>query len=167
MKKILIILGSKSDLDKFEKAREMLRDFGASYDIHIASAHRTPEKAVNLVKDAIAQGYGVIIAAAGMSAHLPGVLAAHTTLPVIGVPMESGGLGGLDALLSISQMPEGIPVATMSIGKAGAVNAALYALSILSLADDVLMGKLQQYRKKLAEKVEEADRELQGEAHAG
>jgi 5-(carboxyamino)imidazole ribonucleotide mutase len=160
MKKVLIILGSKSDVDAFDKARKLLVELCVEYEMHIASAHRTPAKAVKLAATAAEQGFGVIVAAAGMAAHLPGVVASHTLLPVIGVPLTSGGLGGLDALLSVAQMPEGIPVASVAIG--GAVNACLLAAEILTLSSPELGKKLDDYRAKLRAKVEEADADLVG-----
>jgi 5-(carboxyamino)imidazole ribonucleotide mutase len=162
MKRVLIILGSKSDVDAFDKARKLLTELGLEHELHIASAHRTPAKALELATTAAERGFGVIIAAAGMAAHLPGVVAAHTLLPVIGVPLASGGLGGLDALLSITQMPEGIPVASVAIG--GAVNAGILAAEILAGSSSELAKKLEDYRTKLRTKVEEADAGLQGEA---
>jgi 5-(carboxyamino)imidazole ribonucleotide mutase len=162
MKRVLIILGSKSDVDVFDKARKLLTELGLEHELHIASAHRTPAKAVELASTAATRGFGVIIAAAGMAAHLPGVVAAHTLLPVIGVPLASGGLGGLDALLSITQMPEGIPVASVAIG--GAVNAGILAAEILASSSPELGKKLEDYRAKLRNKVEEADAGLQGDS---
>ncbi len=162
MKKVLIILGSKSDVEAFDKARKLLAELGLEHELHIASAHRTPAKALELATTAAERGFGVIIAAAGMAAHLPGIVAAHTLLPVIGVPLASGGLGGLDALLSITQMPEGIPVASVAIG--GAVNAGILAAEILAPSSPELAKKLQDYRAKLRARVEEADAGLQGEA---
>ena len=126
----------------------MLKDFGVDYDFHISSAHRNPEKTAQLAKNAEAEGVQVIIAAAGMAAHLPGVIAAHTILPVIGVPLVSGNLGGIDALLSIVQMPTGVPVATVAIG--GVKNAALLAIQILALNNPELKEKLRLYRNQLA-----------------
>lgn len=162
MKRVLIILGSKSDVEAFDKARKLLAELGLEHEMHIASAHRTPTKAVELASTAAERGFGVIIAAAGMAAHLPGVVAAHTLLPVIGVPLASGGLGGLDALLSITQMPEGIPVASVAIG--GAVNAGILAAEILASSSPELGKKLEDYRAKLRAKVEEADAGLQGDS---
>ena len=161
MAKIMIILGSKSDLVTCDKARMILQQFGMDYEIHIASAHRTPDFAVNLAKTAEEKGFCVIIAAAGLSAHLPGVLAAHTLLPVIGIPLNAGGMGGMESLLSISQMPAGIPVATMTVGEAGVLNAALFALAIISLSDEGVKVKLTDYRSKLASDVMEAESRLQ------
>jgi phosphoribosylaminoimidazole carboxylase PurE protein len=128
--------------------QQILKDFGVDYDFHISSAHRNPEKTAQLAKNAEAEGVHVIIAAAGMAAHLPGVIAAHTILPVIGVPLVSGNLGGIDALLSIVQMPTGVPVATVAIG--GVKNAALLAIQILALNNPELKEKLRIYRNQLA-----------------
>ena len=148
MPQIRIILGSKSDVEQCESMQQILRDFGVDYDFHISSAHRNPEKTAQLAKNAEAEGVQVIIAAAGMAAHLPGVIASHTILPVIGVPLVSGNLGGIDALLSIVQMPTGVPVATVAIG--GVKNAALLAIQILALNNPELKEKLRIYRNQLA-----------------
>ena len=148
MPQIRIILGSKSDVEQCEVMQQMLKDFGVDYDFHISSAHRNPEKTAQLAKNAEAEGVQIIIAAAGMAAHLPGVIAAHTILPVIGVPLVSGNLGGIDALLSIVQMPTGVPVATVAIG--GVKNAALLAIQILALHNPELKEKLRIYRNQLA-----------------
>ena len=148
MPQIRIILGSKSDVEQCEVMQQMLKDFGVDYDFHISSAHRNPEKTAQLAKNAEAEGVQVIIAAAGMAAHLPGVIASHTILPVIGVPLVSGNLGGIDALLSIVQMPTGVPVATVAIG--GVKNAALLAIQILALNNPELKEKLRIYRNQLA-----------------
>ena len=144
MKKVAIIMGSDSDLPIVEKGISVLRDYGIPFEVHVYSAHRTPAEAADFVKNAKANGFGVIIAAAGMAAHLAGAVAANTTLPVIGIPVSSGGLGGLDALLSTVQMPSGIPVATVAIG--GAANAAHLAAEILALSDDTLAEKLEELR---------------------
>ena len=148
MPQIRIILGSKSDVEQCGAMQQILKDFGVDYDFHISSAHRNPEKTAQLAKNAEAEGVQVIIAAAGMAAHLPGVIAAHTILPVIGVPLVSGNLGGIDALLSIVQMPTGVPVATVAIG--GVKNAALLAIQILALHNPELKEKLRIYRNQLA-----------------
>jgi len=148
MPQIRIILGSKSDVEQCGAMQQILKDFGVDYDFHISSAHRNPEKTAQLAKNAEAEGVQVIIAAAGMAAHLPGVIAAHTILPVIGVPLVSGNLGGIDALLSIVQMPTGVPVATVAIG--GVKNAALLAIQILALNNPELKEKLRIYRNQLA-----------------
>ena len=156
MKKVGIIMGSDSDLPVVQKAADVLSDFGVPYEIHIYSAHRTPVEAREFSTTAKEKGFGVIIAAAGMAAHLAGAMAAGTTLPVIGIPIKSEQLGGLDALLSTVQMPSGIPVATVAID--GGSNAALLALEILALSDEALAGKLEEKRKKNAEAVLEKDR---------
>lgn len=146
---VLIILGSKSDVETTSVCGEILGKFGVSFRQEISSAHRQPEKTKGLVTEAEAGGVKVIIAAAGMAAHLPGVVASHTTLPVIGVPLAASALSGVDSLYSIVQMPAGIPVACMSIGSHGAKNAALLAIEILALSDSALKDKLKAYRKEL------------------
>jgi 5-(carboxyamino)imidazole ribonucleotide mutase len=140
MKKVGIIMGSDSDLPVVEKAVNTLKEFGVPFEVHIFSAHRTPAEAKAFSENARANGFGVIIAAAGMAAHLAGAIAANTTLPVIGIPIKSQNLGGMEALLSTVQMPSGIPVATVAID--GAVNAALLSIEILSLSEPVLEEKL-------------------------
>ncbi|MCB5266105.1 MAG: 5-(carboxyamino)imidazole ribonucleotide mutase [Candidatus Cloacimonetes bacterium] len=147
MSKVRIIIGSKSDLEICQPIRKVLDDFGVMYDFQISSAHRSPEKTVKLAQDAEAEGYAVIIACAGMAAHLPGVIASHTSLPVIGVPIQSGALGGKDALYSIVQMPPGVPVATVAIN--GVKNAALLAIQILATADETLRDKFKEYKQSL------------------
>ena len=147
---VLILLGSKSDLEKVSGCGEILEKFGVPFKLEISSAHRQPEKTVKLVKEAEKSGVKVIIAAAGMAAHLPGVAASHTTLPVIGIPIAGSALAGADALYSIAQMPAGIPVACVAIGSHGAKNAALLAIEILALSDDKLKSKLKTYREELA-----------------
>ncbi|MEZ4598699.1 MAG: 5-(carboxyamino)imidazole ribonucleotide mutase [Syntrophotaleaceae bacterium] len=159
--KVLIVMGSDSDLPILEETAALLKQLDVPYEMRIASAHRTPRKTAELVEGAADRGIQVIIAAAGLAAHLPGVVAAGTILPVIGVPMGGGPLNGVDALYSIVQMPGGIPVATTAIGKAGAKNAALLAAQILALGDSALRQKLIAYREKMAEEVEEKDRKLQ------
>ena len=144
MKKIGIIMGSDSDLPVVSKAADTLKAFGVPYEVHVFSAHRTPEQAKAFSASARENGFGAIIAAAGMAAHLAGAIAANTTLPVIGIPILSGGLGGIDALLSTVQMPPGIPVATVAVN--GAVNAALLCIEILSVYDEQLAIKLDQKR---------------------
>ncbi len=144
MKKVGIIMGSDSDLPVVQKAADVLSDFGVPYEIHIYSAHRTPVEAREFSTTAKEKGFGVIIAAAGMAAHLAGAMAAGTTLPVIGIPIRSEQLGGLDALLSTVQMPSGIPVATVAID--GAKNAAVLAVEILALGDEELSAKLEKFR---------------------
>ncbi len=155
--KVAVLMGSKSDLPVMEESAAILRQFGVSFEMRILSAHRTPDEVASIARTARENGLSAIIAGAGMSAHLAGVIAAHTTLPVIAVPIDASSLGGLDALLAMVQMPPGIPVATMGIGKAGAKNAALLALSILSLADAGIREKLDAYRSDLKKAVLEAD----------
>ena len=152
MKKVAIIMGSDSDLPVVQKAADTLRTFGVPYEMHVYSAHRTPEQARDFSANARKNGFGVIIAAAGMAAHLAGALAANTTLPVIGIPMKSTTFtNGIDALLSTVQMPSGIPVATVAVD--GAVNAALLAVEMLAITDDALAAKLDAKRQADAEKV--------------
>ena len=158
MKKVGIIMGSKSDLPKLEKAIDILKRFEVPYEVHVFSAHRTPLEARDFSVNARANGFGVIIGAAGMAAHLAGAIAANTTIPVIGIPINASSLGGMDALLSTVQMPSGIPVATVGID--GASNAALLAIEILSLSDDSLAAKLDAERKANAEKVLNANTEV-------
>jgi phosphoribosylaminoimidazole carboxylase PurE protein len=157
---VTIFLGSDSDFEIIKEGLELLKEFDVPFNLEVTSAHRSPERTVRLIKEAEAQGTRVFIAVAGKAAHLPGVVAAHTILPVIGVPVESQALAGLDALLSIVQMPKGIPVATVALGKTGGANAALLAISILAVSDEKLAARLQTYRRKMAEKVEESSRRL-------
>lgn len=157
MKKVGIIMGSKSDLPKLEGAISTLKKFDVPYEVHVCSAHRTPLEAQQFSSNASANGFGVIIAAAGKAAHLAGALAANTTLPVIGIPVNAS-LGGIDALLSTVQMPSGIPVATVGID--GATNAALLSIEILAVTDDTLAAKLDAERKANTEKVLAADAEV-------
>jgi 5-(carboxyamino)imidazole ribonucleotide mutase len=158
MKKVAVIMGSASDLPVVQKALDTLAEFGVPAEAHVYSAHRTPEAAASFSRSARQRGFGVILAAAGMAAHLAGALAANTTLPVIGIPVMSAGLGGLDALLSTVQMPPGIPVAAVAID--GAVNAALLAVQILAVEDRALAEALETKRREAAEKVLRADAEL-------
>ena len=151
MKKIGIIMGSDSDLPTVKKAVDTLKDFSVPYEIHVFSAHRTPKEAKDFSVNARKNGFGAIIAAAGMAAHLAGAIAANTTLPVIGIPIKSGYLNGMDALLSTVQMPSGIPVATVAID--GAANAALLAVQILAIEDENLANLLDNKRKADAQKV--------------
>lgn len=144
MKKVGIIMGSDSDLPVVEKAINKLRDYGVPYEVHVYSAHRTPEQAGEFSRTAREKGFGVIIAAAGKAAHLAGALAANTTLPVIGIPVKSSTLDGMDALLSTVQMPTGIPVATVAID--GAANAAILAVEMLAISDSALAERLQRNR---------------------
>ena len=151
MKKVAIIMGSDSDLPVAEKAAAKLKEYDVPFEVHIYSAHRTPDEARAFAMGARDNGFGVIIAAAGMAAHLAGAIAANTTLPVIGIPLKSKNLDGVDALLSTVQMPSGIPVATVAID--GAVNAALLSVEILALADETLARKLAEARAAETEKV--------------
>ncbi len=157
-KKVAVIMGSDSDLPVVKKAIDKLRAFDIPVEAHVMSAHRTPEKAAAFADTAAQNGFGVIIAAAGKAAHLAGVLAAHTTLPVIGIPIKSSTLDGLDALLATVQMPSGIPVATVAID--GAENAAILAAQMLALSDTVLADKLTAMKQDMAAAVEEKDRKL-------
>ncbi len=151
MKKVGILMGSDSDLPVVEKAMNTLEEYGVPYEVHVYSAHRTPVEAKEFSENARKNGFGAIIAAAGMAAHLAGAVAANTTLPVIGIPVKSKNLDGMDALLSTVQMPTGIPVATVAID--GAANAALIAIEILAVTDDALAQKLDAARRAGAEKV--------------
>lgn len=159
--KVLIIMGSDSDLSVMEETAKVLDEFGVPWEMRISSAHRSPRRTGELAAGAASRGVKVIIAAAGMAAHLAGVIAAETTLPVIGVPIGGGALSGVDALYAMVQMPGGIPVATMSIGKAGAKNAGILAVQILALGDEVLTERLVAYKKKLADEVAQKDSDLQ------
>ncbi len=160
-KRVLILMGSDSDLPSMRRVAEALDLMQIGYDMHVASAHRSPQRVAEMTRAARDQGYGVIVAGAGMAAHLAGVIAAHTTLPVIGVPLVAGSLAGADALFSTIQMPPGIPVATVGIGPAGCFNAGLLAASILASADAELAQRLIDYRSQLSAKVEQKDAELQ------
>lgn len=144
---VAIIMGSQSDSSVMTNCESYLNYFGIEYENHILSAHRTPESTRLFAMTAEEKGFQVIIAAAGMAAHLPGVIAAHTRLPVIGVPLAGSELNGVDALYSIVQMPAGVPVATMAIGKAGAINAAVFAAEILALKNDDLKAKLTEFKQ--------------------
>ncbi len=159
MKKVAIIMGSDSDLPVVEKAIDALRDFGIPYEVHVYSAHRTPVETRDFVIGAEENGFGVIIAAAGMAAHLAGAVAANTVLPVIGIPVSAKKLDGLDALLSTVQMPSGIPVATVAID--GAKNAAILAMQILALSDKELSLKLKADRQKSSETVLEKNAKIE------
>lgn len=156
MPQVLILVGSESDAPLMQGAVDLLRELGVSCEMTVASAHRSPERVRRLVDEAPGRGVQVFIAGAGAAAHLAGVIAAHTTRPVIGVPLESSALHGFDALLSTVQMPPGVPVAAVSVGKAGAVNAAVLAAQILALADPALAARLEAYKRRLAATVEEA-----------
>ena len=158
MKKVAVIMGSDSDLPVVEKAFSVLEEYGIPYEVHVYSAHRTPVEARTFAQNAADEGFGAIIAAAGKAAHLAGSLAANTVLPVIGIPVKSSTLDGLDALLSTVQMPSGIPVATVAID--GAQNAALLAVEILAVTDQKLMDKLLDARRAATEKVLKKDAEV-------
>ncbi len=158
MKKIGIIMGSDSDLPVVEKAINTLKEYGVPFEVHVFSAHRTPAEAKEFSANARANGFGAVIAAAGMAAHLAGAIAANTTLPVIGIPVKSKNLDGMDALLSTVQMPTGLPVATVAID--GAANAAILAIQILAVEDKELAAKLDDARVKGAEKVLAKDAEI-------
>jgi len=157
-----IVMGSKTDLEILQGAVEVLREFGVEHELRILSAHRTPEKVLEWSETAEERGLEVLIAGAGSAAALPGVVAAKTVLPVLGVPVASTTLGGVDALLSIVQMPKGVPVGTLAIGKGGAANAALLAVSILAAKRPELREKLRAWRKKRADEVLKSDAEAQG-----
>lgn len=157
--KALVVMGSDSDFTVMKECIALLKKFEIEYDCVVCSAHRTPEKSRDMAKNAQKKGYNCIIAAAGKAAHLPGVIAAYTTLPVIGVPIKSDALDGMDALLSIAQMPPGIPVATVAIN--GSTNAAVLAAQILSLKYKPLEEKLKAYKQELADKVEKKNAQLQ------
>ena len=158
-KKVAVIMGSDSDLPVVKAAIDTCKEFGVPVEAHVMSAHRTPEQACSFAKDARANGFSAIIAAAGKAAHLAGVLAAHTTLPVIGIPVKSSTLDGLDALLATVQMPSGIPVAAVAID--GAKNAALLAIQILAVSDPELADKLDAMKRRMADEVIAKDRKLQ------
>ena len=157
---VAIVMGSDSDLEVMNACVEQLKPFGISPEVRILSAHRTPVQAAEFAENAASKGIKVIIAAAGMAAHLAGALAGRTNLPIIGVPLVSGSLGGMDALLSTVQIPPGVPVASMAIGKAGAKNAALFAIQILSLSDTQLNEKLVAFKQDQQSKVLEKDAAL-------
>jgi len=159
MKKVGIIMGSDSDLPIVEKAMNTLDEYGVKYEVHVYSAHRTPGETAEFTKNARKNGFGVIIAAAGMAAHLAGSVAANTTLPVIGIPVKSSNLEGLDALLSTVQMPPGIPVATVAIN--GAANAAHLAVQMLAIEDEALSEKLDEQRKNAYLKVMEKNKAVE------
>jgi phosphoribosylaminoimidazole carboxylase PurE protein len=158
--RISIVMGSDSDLEVMREAAKTLEEFGIEYEIDVTSAHRSPERTAEYARKASARGIRVIIAGAGGAAHLAGVIAAHTSIPVIGVPIPSTSLQGLDSLLATVQMPAGIPVATVAIGKPGATNAAVLAAQILALSSDPLARKLAAHKEQLANSVEEKSRKL-------
>jgi phosphoribosylamine--glycine ligase len=157
---VLILMGSDSDAPIMQSAVDVLRDFQIPCEMTVASAHRSPERVMRLVSEAPGRGVKVFIVGAGAAAHLAGVVAAHTTMPVIGVPIDSSALKGLDALLSTVQMPPGVPVATVSIGKPGATNAGVLAAQILAVADKAIAQRVVDYKTKLADKVEAAAAKL-------
>jgi len=157
--KVAVIMGSDSDLPVMRKAMEILQEFGVGCEVSVASAHRTPDKVAELARGAAERGISVIIAGAGMAAALPGAVAAHTQLPVIGVPLSGPALGGVDALYAIVQMPPGVPVATVGID--AAANAGLLAVQMLALSDATLAQKLSAYRQEMAARVEEKSRNVQ------
>jgi 5-(carboxyamino)imidazole ribonucleotide mutase len=159
--KIAVIMGSDSDFEVMSEAVKVLKEYDVPHEVGVRSAHRTPEETARYAREAESRGIKVLIAGAGAAAHLAGVLASRATIPVIGVPLNATPLGGLDALLATVQMPGGIPVATMAIGKAGARNAALFAIQILGLSDEGLSGKLKEARSRMAEAVEAKSRKVQ------
>ena len=159
MKKVAVIMGSDSDLPAVSDAIKQLKAFEIPFEAHVISAHRTPYDAEQFAKSAVDNGFGVIIAAAGKAAHLGGVIAAYTTLPVIGLPIKSSTMDGLDSLLSIVQMPSGVPVATVAIG--GAQNAAILAAQILAVSDEQLAEKLREFKSNMADTIRAKDKELQ------
>src|SRR5881394_1004117 len=163
MTHVLILMGSDSDAPIMRAAGDALTELGLTWEMTVASAHRSPARVMRLVGEAPSKGVRVFIVGAGAAAHLGGVVAAHTTLPVIGVPIDSSALKGLDALLSTVQMPPGVPVATVSIGRPGATNAGVLAAQILGVADPAVAKKLVEYKQKLAEKVEAAATKLHGQ----
>lgn len=156
-----IVMGSDSDWPTLEHTVRTLEEFGVSHEARVISAHRTPELAAEYAREAARRGLKVIIAAAGGAAHLGGVLAAHTTLPVIGIPIKGGVLDGMDSLLSTLQMPAGIPVATVALGRAGAVNGAILAVQILALSDSRLAAVLRRHKTKLKQKVRKGNQRVQ------
>ena len=158
--KVAVILGSDSDYPLVQDMIQLLNDFEIAHEITVSSAHRSPERTHRYAATLEERGVQVVIACAGAAAHLAGVVAAHTILPVIGVPIDSSPLQGLDALLSTSMMPPGVPVATMAIGKMGASNAAILAAQILARGDEAMAQRLRDFKKKLADRVEERDRQL-------
>src|SRR5207253_9302267 len=159
---VSIVMGSDSDLDVMREAAKSLEEFGIGYEIDVTSAHRSPDRTAEYAKQAAGRGIRVIIAGAGGAAHLAGVIAAHTNLPVIGVPIPSTSLNGMDSPLATVQMPAGIPVATVAIGKPGATNAGILAAQILGVADSIIAQKLEAHKTKLAQSVEEKSRKLKG-----
>ena len=161
---VLILMGSDSDAPVMQAAVDVLREFEVPCEMTVASAHRSPERVMRLVAEAPGRGVRLFIVGAGAAAHLGGVVAAHTTRPVIGVPIDSSALKGLDALLSTVQMPPGVPVATVAIGKPGATNAGVLAAQMIALGDKAMAAKLDDYKKKMAAKVEAAAKKLEESA---
>jgi phosphoribosylamine--glycine ligase len=161
MPQVLILMGSASDAPVMQAAVDVLNELGVTSEMTVASAHRSPDRVRRLVEEAPGRGVRVFVVGAGAAAHLAGVVAAHTTLPVVGVPIDSSALKGLDALLSTVQMPPGVPVATVAIGKPGATNAGVLAAQMIALADEALAARLRDYKKKLAAKVEQAAAEFE------
>jgi 5-(carboxyamino)imidazole ribonucleotide mutase len=159
--KVLVVLGSDTDWEEMKGSAEALDELNIPYRVAVASAHRSPERVAELSRNAVSEGVALIIAGAGGAAHLAGVIAAHTTLPVVGVPLSSTPLSGFDALLATAQMPAGVPVATMAVGKPGARNAALFAARIIALTDPEIRGRVEKARADLAASVEKKDRALQ------
>jgi len=165
--KVAILMGSDSDLDVMNEAAAALKEFGIGFEMHVLSAHRTPDLVSAFATSAREKGFGLFICGAGGAAHLAGVVAAHTTLPVIGVPLNATPLAGFDALLATVQMPAGIPVATVAVGKAGARNAGILAAQILGVADAAMAQKLLVFKKTLAEKVKAKNQKLQEQLAKG
>ena len=163
MAEIAVVMGSKSDLPSLKGAFEIFKKFGVEFEARVISAHRTPDEAADFAKEAEGKGIKVIICAAGMAAHLAGVIAAHTTLPVIGIPLASEPFKAFDALLAMVQMPPGIPVATVTAGSAGGKNSALLAISMLALSNKDLAAKLKDFRKEQSDTVRKADSGIMGE----
>ena len=163
MPEIALLMGSKSDLPKLQDTIQVFKDFGIDFTVRVMSAHRTPEVVVDFTVNAESNGIKVIICAAGSAAHLAGVVAGHTTLPVLGIPVQGGALNGMDALLATVQMPGGIPVASVAVGGGGPKNAGLFAVQILALSNPELAQKLKDSRKMQSDKVMHADEELQDE----
>ena len=159
---VVILMGSDSDASVMQATADVLTKFGVGYTMTVASAHRSPERVKRLIDEAHAGGVGVFIVGAGAAAHLAGVIAAHSSVPVVGVPIDSTALKGMDALLATVQMPPGVPVATMAIGKAGATNAAVLAVQILATGDAALVDKLTEYKASLVAKVEKAAAKVEG-----
>ena len=164
-RRVLVVMGSDSDWDIMKSSVDILRRFDVNAEVHVTSAHRSPERTLAIIKNAVDSGAKVIIAGAGMAAHLAGVVASHTVLPVIGVPIDASPLNGLDALLATVQMPPGIPVATVAIGKAGAKNAAHLALQIIALSDEALSQKLLDFRAKEKILIAEKDKKISKQIH--